>query len=253
MYIEYFNIATFFLFGLILGSFFNVVGLRVPVKESIVTPPSHCPNCNKRIKAYDLIPVISYVILGGKCRYCKEKVSVLYPIMELATGVLFAIALLVVGWSKELFIAIPFLSLCIIIFVSDLKYMLIPDKILLVFGVYFVTIRLFIVPTDPWWDALLGAIVGFTILFIIALISNGGMGGGDIKFFALLGLIVGWVGVILILVFASFLGAVIGGAAMLMKKVKRGQPIPFGPFIITAAIITYFYGETILQWYLNFL
>lgn len=253
MYIEMFYIIVFFLFGLVLGSFFNVVGMRVPKKESIVSPPSHCPNCGTRVKARDLIPVVSYIMLGGKCRHCQAKISALYPLVELAAGVLFAIAPLKFGISKELLIALPFFSLCLIVFVTDIKYMLIPDKILLPFAVYFLVVRLFIVPAIPWWDAFVGALSGFVILFVIAILSKGGMGSGDIKLFFVLGLIVGWKGVLLTLILASFLGAVIGGIGMLLKKISRREPVPFGPFIIVSAIIVYFYGEAMIRAYVNLL
>src|SRR5690606_12689991 len=143
--------------GLFLGSFYNLVGLRVPVKKSIVAPRSACPNCNHQLTALELIPVLSYIIQGGKCRQCKARISPLYPIMELATGLLFVSAPFVIGWNVELIVAWTLISLFVIIFVSDITYMLIPDKILLVFAGIFLVERLFI-PLTPWWDSLLGAI-----------------------------------------------------------------------------------------------
>ena len=163
--------------GLSLGSFYNVVGLSVPVKQSFTTRRSACPTCDKELSAFELVPVLSYIGLGGKCRGCKSRISPLYPIVELMTGLLFAAAPLLLGWTSELFVAWSLISLCMIIFVSDVTYMLIPDKILLFFTVVFLFIRFFL-PLDPWWDSFLGAAIGFGLLLFIAVISKGGMGGG---------------------------------------------------------------------------
>ncbi len=141
-------------------------------------------------------------------------------------------------------------SLLMIIFVSDLNFMLIPDKILLFFAPMLILYRLWN-PTDPWWDAWIGSVIGFGLLFIIAIISKGGMGGGDIKLFALLGLFFGWKGIFLILFFASLFGSVVGILLLILKKVKRKQHIPFGPFIVLAALVVLFWGEPILNWYLK--
>lgn len=240
------------LLGLSLGSFYNVVGLSVPVKQSFTTRRSACPSCDKELSAFELVPVVSYIGLGGKCRGCKSRISPLYPIVELMTGLLFAAAPLVLGWTSELFVAWSLISLCMIIFVSDVTYMLIPDKILLFFTVVFLFIRFFL-PLDPWWDSLLGAAVGFGLLLFIAVISKGGMGGGDIKLFGLLGFIVGTKLVLLSFFFATLYGAVIGIAGMMLGLLKRKNPIPFGPFIVFGTLTAYFYGEQLLNWYFHFL
>ncbi|MDQ0256508.1 prepilin signal peptidase PulO-like enzyme (type II secretory pathway) [Evansella vedderi] len=135
-----------------------------------------------------------------------------------------------------------------IIFVSDMAYMLIPDKVLLYFGVFFVITRLFI-PLDPWWDAYLGAAIGFTLPLLIAIVSKGGMGGGDIKLFAVLGFVLGWQGILLAFLFSSFYGAFLGLIGMIFGKVKRGQPMAFGPYIVLGALTAYFFGEKIVNWY----
>ena len=180
-------IILILIYGLILGSFFNVVGLSVPIKQSFTTRRSACPSCGKTLSALELIPVLSYLIQGGKCRGCKARISPLYPIIELLTGILFVLAPLILGWQAELIVAWTLISLLIIITVSDIKYMLIPDKILIVFAGIFLVERIFI-PLTPWWDSLLGAVIGFSLLLVIAMVSKGGMGGGDIKLFAVLGL-----------------------------------------------------------------
>lgn len=236
------------LFGLILGSFYNVVGLRVPKGESIVNPPSHCTACNRRLTAFELIPVLSYVIQGGKCKGCGAKVSPIYCVTEIATAVLFVISYLKFGFTAELAVALLFMSLLLIIVVSDLAYMLIPNKILLFFLPLLIIARIFS-PLDPWWDSLLGAVIGFGILLLIAVISKGGMGGGDIKLFFLIGLVLGTVHTLLTLFLASLIGMVVGIIVLKVRGQGRKTPIPFGPSIALGAVIAYFYGVDLIDWY----
>lgn len=236
------------LFGLILGSFYNVVGLRIPKGESIVNPPSHCTACNRRLTAFELIPVLSYVIQGGKCKGCGAKVSPIYCVTEIATAVLFVISYLKFGFTAELAVALLFMSLLLIIVVSDLAYMLIPNKILLFFLPLLIIARIFS-PLDPWWDSLLGAVIGFGILLLIAVISKGGMGGGDIKLFFLIGLVLGTVHTLLTLFLASLIGMVVGIIVLKVRGQGRRTPIPFGPSIALGAVIAYFYGADLIDWY----
>jgi len=242
----------FFIYGLIFGSFFNVVGLRVPKNESIVTPPSHCTICDRRLTFKDLVPVFSFVFLKGKCRGCGTKIHWLYPVMELTTGVLFAFAYWKIGFSLELIIAILFISMLVIITVSDLAYMLIPDKVLLFFGALLIIARVFS-PLEPWWDSIIGAVGGFGLLLLIAILSKGGMGGGDIKLFAVIGLVLGIIPTLLTLFLAAFIGAIVGVIHLRRSKQGRKTPVPFGPSIALAAIIVYFYGTQMLDWYTNLL
>lgn len=244
--ILYFLIFTL---GLIFGSFFNVVGLRVPKKESIVWPGSHCSSCGQMLTAIELIPVVSYLLQRGKCRRCHAPVSFIYPVMELVTGALFLFAYIKFGLTGQLVIALTLISLLIIIFVSDITYMIIPDKVLLLFALIFFIERIFF-PLQPWWDALLGAVVGFTLLLMIAIVSKGGMGGGDIKLFALLGFVLGTKEMLLTFMLATFLGAFVGVIGMLVGKFAKRKPIPFGPFIAVATVIVYFYGTDIIDWYI---
>ncbi|WP_042345585.1 prepilin peptidase [Bacillus massiliigorillae] len=238
--------------GLVFGSFFNVVGLRVPLKQSIVRPRSSCPNCKHMLTSKELIPVVSYIIQGGKCRSCKAPISPIYPIMEFVTGFLFAITPLIIGWSNELLIAYSLISLLVIITVSDLAYMIIPDKVLLFFAALFLILHIY--PGGLHIiDSLLGALVGFGILLLIALISNGGMGGGDIKLFAVLGLILGVKLIILTLFFSALYGALLGSLFIVIGVAKKKQPIPFGPYIALATLTAYFFGERIVNWYFGVL
>lgn len=249
MFITY--TAFFSIFGLVFGSFYNVVGLRVPKNESIAFPPSHCIKCDRQLTALDLVPVFSYLFLRGRCRSCGEKIHWVYPLMEAITAALFAISFWQLGFQPELIIALIFVSLLVIITVSDIAYMLIPDKVLLPVGIVLLVLRLFI-PLDPWWEALLGAAVGFGILLLIAIVSKGGMGGGDIKLFFVIGLVLGTSGTLLTLFFASLIGAIAGIVQLRVLNKDRKTPVPFGPSIALGAVITYFWGDALLNWYMNF-
>lgn len=242
----------FFLYGLIFGSFFNVVGLRLPKNQSIVSPPSTCSNCKRRLTILDLVPVFSFIFLKGKCRSCGQKIHWIYPVMELCTGILFSLAFLNLGFSKELIVALLFTSLLIIITVSDLAYMLIPDKILIFFGVLLVLARI-VSPLNPWWESIIGAFLGFGILLLIAILSKGGMGGGDIKLFFVIGLVLGIIPTLLTLFLAAGIGVIVGLVQLKLMNKGRKTPVPFGPSISIAAVIVYFYGANILEWYTNLL
>lgn len=244
--------SILFVYGVVLGSFFNVIGIRIPMMKSIIKPQSECPHCMHKLEPFELIPVISFLIQKGKCRGCKSRISPVYPTFELLTGILFATAPLVIGWSGELVVALTLISMFMIIIVSDINYMLIPDKILLWFAGIFLLERI-IWPLTPWWDSLLGAGTGFLLLLIIAILSKGGMGGGDIKLYALLGFVLGFKLVLLSFFLSTLFGAVIGGLALLLKIVKRKQPIPFGPFIAAGTLIAYYWGSDLINLYLQFL
>ncbi|QFT90059.1 Type 4 prepilin-like proteins leader peptide-processing enzyme [Bacillus sp. THAF10] len=241
-----------FIIALLLGSFYNVVGLRIPKGESIVTPRSHCTNCKTTLTGLDLVPVLSYVFLNGRCRHCQKSVSPIYPLFELLTAVLFVTAPYLMGWTYELIVAWTLISMLIIIVISDLHYMLIPNKILLFFLILFMVERFFI-PYQTIPNHIIGFAVGFLIPLIVALVSRGGMGGGDVKLFAVLGFVLGWELVILTFFLSSLIGMVAALVGMLAGKVKRGVPFPFGPSIAVAAIIVYFKGEALLRWYFSLL
>lgn len=240
----------FFIFGVLFGSFYNVVGLRVPKKEPFVNERSGCPNCKHSLSWYELFPVFSFIFLGGRCRKCKERISRIYPVMELFTGGMFAYAYYMIGFNLELITVLLLISLSSILIVSDITYMLIPDKILLFFLPLFIIMRIF-VPLEPWWSSIAGAVAGYGIIMLIILLTNG-MGGGDMKLFGLLGIVLGLSEVMLAFFLACLIGAVFGISFRLMKRIKKKQEIPFGPYILIATLITYFYGEKIISWYLNF-
>ncbi|MGG3888701.1 prepilin peptidase [Metabacillus fastidiosus] len=236
--------------GFLLGSFYNVVGLRVPKNESIIAPRSTCPGCRHTLTAAELIPVVSFLLQKGKCRKCGRKISALYPVVELMTGALFFTALMLVGLSLELMIALTLISLFMIIFVSDIKYMIIPDRVLLFFLALFIIERI-IYPLYPFYDSIIGGAVGFSLLYIIAYVSKGGMGGGDIKLFGVLGIVLGLKIVLLAFFLSTIVGVLDGACRILLGKHKKRTPIPFGPSIMVGTLTAYFFGNELIHWYFS--
>lgn len=236
---ELYYIFTFFIFGLLFGSFYNVVGYRLPRGESIVSPPSHCTNCNHRLTPIELIPVISFLIQGGKCKNCKIKISWFYTIFELATACLFAISYMVYGLSLDLLIVLTFISMLLIVIISDYQTMIIPDS-LLIFTLILLIIEIFIKDGfNILLSNLLNAIIMFIIMFIIKkigdlLFKRESMGGGDIKLMFIYGLVLGWPTSCISICLASFIGLPI--SLMLLKK-NNNHEVPFGPFLAISAII----------------
>ncbi|SDM87424.1 leader peptidase (prepilin peptidase) / N-methyltransferase [Fictibacillus solisalsi] len=242
---------AFILFiGLVIGSFCNVAGLRIPQKKSIVYPGSSCPACDRKLGWYEMIPVVSWVIQRGSCRGCKEKILILYPVTELLTGLLFMFSLLLLDWSFELLLIWSLISMLAIITVSDLVYMVIPDCILLFFGGLFILLRSW-VQIGSAWDPLFGFLLGFGLLYTIAATSGGGMGGGDIKLMGVAGIVLGWKAVLLAFMLALFLGAVFGTAGLALKRLNRKQRIPFGPFLAAGILLSYFFYEEIAGFYFS--
>ncbi|GAB4074987.1 A24 family peptidase [Barrientosiimonas marina] len=243
-------ILLFFLLGLIFGSFFNVVGLRMPQKQPFANERSMCPDCGHLLAWYELIPLLSYAVQRGKCNQCQRHISILYPVIELSAALLFALSYIKTGLSWELPVALLTVTLLLIVFVSDIRYMLIPNR-LLGFFLPFLVITRVIQPLDPWWSSAVGALMGVIIIALIILISRGGMGGGDMKLFALLGIVLGFQKTLLALLLSSVIGALIGGVLLGLKRINRKQPIPFGPFIVMGSLISYFQGDFLLAWYLH--
>lgn len=250
--LKYFDIAMYFIFGVIFGSFFNVIGLRIPKNISFVRDYSHCPLCKERLHSLELIPVISFIWQRGTCRHCHTRIPFIYPVIELITGCLFAYSYLLLGFQMELIASLLFISLLMIIIVSDVTYMIIPNSVLLFFLPLLFISRI-ISPLTPWYDMMIGATVGFFIIGLIIIVSKGGMGAGDMKLFFLLGIILGWKKVLLTLFLASLLGAIVGLIMQALQIVARKQPIPFGPYIAVAAMIAYFHGDMMIMMYLNLL
>lgn len=244
-----------FAFGLLMGSFLNVVAIRLLNKQSLSYPPSHCVHCRMPIKKYDLIPLISYLILGGRCRSCRKRISPRYFWGELACGVLFGLLAIVIGYQPELLAGFLLISILHIIVQTDIQAMIIPNPVIY-FGIIGGVIIRIICPIDSVWSHLLGGIVGFSVTLMIAwvaqlLLKKEGLGGGDIKLFAFVGLMVGVQGVLLTFVTASFLGLVYSVIAIWSKKIDRHAVIPFGPFIAAGTLLVYLWGNSVWQWYLS--
>ena len=242
----------FFLLGLLITSFTNVVGLRVPVGESIVHPRSHCPTCGHVLGPLELTPVLGYVVLGGKCRSCGQAISIKYPALELLGGMLYAYAFWQFGWSMELALTLTLTSLLFILTMSDLAYMLIPNKILLFFLPIALIVR-YLSPLENWYNPIIGGIVGFVLLFVIFLASRRGMGAGDVKLFGLLGIFLGPLHVVIALFVSAFVGSVIGLMLLGTGRVRRKQPIPFVPSIAIGTLLTYYFADDWVSWYLDLL
>lgn len=244
-----------FLLGLACGSFFNVVGLRVPLGQSLVAPPSSCPSCGQRLAARDLVPVLSYALSRGRCRHCAAPVSALYPAGELAAGLLFVWAYLRFGLTAQGAIGALLASLAVIVTVSDIRYMRIPNKVLLAFAPVLLALRILYPGEHSILYYLLGALAGGGLLLAVALISRGGMGLGDVKLLAVIGLALGWPGTLLALMIGSLAGT-IGGSIQLRADKRSGdgsarQPIPFGPYLALGALIAYGCGDALIDGYLN--
>ena len=221
-----------FVVGMIFGSFFNVCIFRIPKKQSILNPPSHCPNCKTRLKPKDLVPILSYLLSGKKCRYCNIKISRRYALVELLTGILFLLV-----YNKYLIdiATINFLvliSLLIIITFIDIDHYIIPDEIIIIGSVF--------------------AII-FNLEFIV---KKEVMGDGDIKLFAMIGLFLGVKNSLLVALLSVYIGAIFGIISIVYNKIKKQEynsVIPYGPFISISTLTVMLYGKNIINWYLNFI
>lgn len=240
--------AAFAVVGLVVGSFNNVVAYRVPAGESVVVPPSHCPVCATQLKASDLVPVLSFVVLGGRCRYCRAPIPFVYPLMEIATALLFVLAFWRFGWSGELGVALPLFALLTIVTHTDARLKRIPDAITIPGMVYFAFVRLLYHPL-PWQDYVLGFFAAGGLLLLIAVTSRGGMGGGDIKLMALAGLALGWQQSLLAFALATLSGGVVGTFLLLTGKVDRKDTLAFGIFLAIGIVCAYVWGEQMWQSY----
>ncbi|MBS0014609.1 MAG: prepilin peptidase [Desulfobacterales bacterium] len=239
--------------GLCMGSFLNVCVSRLPQKLSIVRPGSRCPDCSAPIAFYDNIPVISWLLLKGRCRACGRSISIRYPIVELAAGVM--AVLVVVQYGPVLSALIYFLLICALITISliDLDHRIIPDIISLP-GIAAGFLASFLLPELSWLDSLLGILIGGGLLYAVALgyylfAGKEGMGGGDIKLLAMLGAFIGWKGVFFTIFTASLIGTITGIIMMLAAGKNLKFAVPFGPFLSLGAVVYLFFGQSLIQWY----
>lgn len=242
--------VTCFGFGLVIGSFLNVVIARLPAGRSIIHPPSACPSCGAFIRWHDNVPVFSWLWLRARCRSCKAGISWRYPAVEILTAVLFALAAWRLGLSPDLGAGLLFLAALVAITGIDLDHQIIPDAITLPGIVLGAGMGVAIRPA-AWLDTLLGILIGGGLFVVIILVSRGGMGGGDMKLGAMMGAFLGWK---LVLV-AILLGVVAGGAVavvlLLTGSKGRKDPVPFGPFLALGAAVSLLWGHDLLTWYLG--
>lgn len=238
---------TVLLFGLVIGSFLNVVIWRVPRNESISFPPSHCPKCKSRIKPYDLIPVISYIILGGKCRNCKEKISIEYPIVELINGIMYVFLFYKFPMSFKAAEYSILFSLLLSISIIDFKTQLVDDRMVLFGGAIAIIFEIINKGFSAGLlDNLYGSLTGAAVIGLIVILTRG-MGEGDIEIFALCGFVLGFKYTLLSLWLSFILGGIIAISLLILKIKKRKDPIAFGPYIALGSIIALLYGDTLIR------
>ena len=243
------------LFGLMVGSFLNVCIGRLPAGESVVTPRSRCPSCRKQIAWYDNLPVLSYLILGGRCRNCSARISWRYPLIEMATGALFVVQ--GVAWGDDLPLLasrLVFTAMLIVLFGTDLETQRLPNVITLPGIIVGLVFNVFVPPGLV--DAVLGAAIGAAVLGLIRwgwkrATGVEGMGLGDVKMIAMIGAFLGWRQVWVVLFLSSLVGAVIGIALTIVGGKTMQSRLPFGTFLALAALIASLVGSELLDWYLG--
>lgn len=246
------------LFGLLVGSFLNVVIWRVPRKESVVRPPSHCPACDAEVRPYDNVPVVSWLLLRGRCRDCGMHIPARYPLVELACGVLWAAlgARFAGSWALPAFLVLGagLLALSVI----DLEHYLLPNRIVYPLGIACAALlaAAALADGDPsrWLRALLGAAVAFAAFFVIHVVAPRGMGFGDVRLSFVLGLALGWLGwgFVALGLFLGFLYGAVVGAGLIATRIKsRREHVPFGPFLAAGTLTAALWGQAILDWYLH--
>ena len=239
---EVYYTICFFIFGLVFGSFFNVVGYRLPLKMSLISPSSHCPKCNHKLSSSELIPVFSYLIQGGKCKNCKNKIPIFYPLFETITGILFALTYKVYGFSIDTIISLVFVSLILILILSDVLYMVVPNILLLFTGLTILIIKIIFNGISILPITLLNMIIPFTVLLIFKLLGDfifkkESLGNGDINLMLIFGMVLGWQVSLFTIVLASFLGLF---ASLITKKLKDNHELPFVPYLGISALIALF-------------
>jgi len=247
--------ALVFLFGAIIGSFLNVCIVRIPEKKSLVLDSSRCVCCGKRLGIIDLVPLLSFLWLSGKCRHCKVSLSWRYFVVELLTGLLFLLIFTRYGFEPQTLFYFILASLLVVVAFIDIKHRIIPNGLVMAGIATALPANIFGVNIS-FLEGLYGALAGGGILGVIALASilllkKEGMGGGDIKLMAMAGLFIGWQMTLLSLVMAVYLATIVILPLIVLKKLKRGDHIPFGPFLSAGVIMALLYGNEIMLWYLR--
>ncbi len=249
-------LAFSFLVGLVCGSFLNVVIYRVPQEKSIVKPNSQCPSCQTPIRWYQNIPVLSFLFLRGKCANCGWKIPWRYPFVEILTGVLFAAGTYMASTWIELPFFAFFLSALVACTFIDLDHWILPDVITLP-GIIVGLLGAWLIPEESFSMHLLGAAIGGGMLLALAftyekIAKQEGLGGGDIKYLAMIGAFLGVKGVMITIILAAFSGSILGLFLMFVRGKSGKMAIPFGPFLSAGALLAFLFGEPLWQWYFNF-
>ncbi len=244
-----------FVFGMVVGSFLNVCICRMPKNESVVSPPSHCPHCSYQIRWYDNIPLMSYLLLRGKCRGCGAHISVQYPLVEMINGIVTLSLFLRFGPTLVFAVLFMFCSALVVITFIDIEHQIIPDEISLS-GIVVGFVLSFFLKDPSWIDSLLGILLGGGSLLLVAysyqwLTGKDGMGGGDIKLLAMMGAFLGWKAIPFIIFASSLVGSLLGVSIMLFQKKDSKLAIPFGPYLAFGAVLYIFYGKPLIRWYLG--
>ncbi len=245
-------ILVFTLLGLFVGSFLNVCIDRLPREQSIINPPSHCAACDHKLAILDLVPLFSYLWLRGRCRYCRARIPLQLPIVEGVTALMFAFLYWKFGLGLELGISLVYASLLIVIFVIDLETQLVLDKITYP-GMALALAFSFFWPGLGVISSLIGGAIGLAAMALPFIIYRRGMGMGDVKLGALIGLITGYPLVVVALLLSVITGGLVGAMLLAFKVKKRSDPIPFAPFLATSAMVTLLWGQAIWQWYVPWL
>lgn len=243
-----------FVIGLLIGSFLNVCIYRIPKEESIVFPGSNCPSCHQPLKAKELIPVFSWLWLRGQCRTCKTAISGRYPLVETLTGAMLVLIYLEMGLSTNFFLCSLLTMLLLMITFIDLDHQIIPDGLstLVAFMGIVSLVYGYINNTGIiFWEAIAGIFLGGGFFLFIAIVSKGGMGGGDIKLMAALGIWFGWQGILMVMFLSFTLGGIYAVGLLVMKRKGRKEMVPFGPFIALGGYITALYGSYLWEWYMT--
>ncbi len=245
------------LVGLALGSFMNVCIYRIPLEKSIIRPSSSCPNCGKKIRFYDNIPLISYLLLLGRCRHCHHPISWRYPAVEAITGLLSLALFIRYGLSLQYLLFLLFAATLVTISFIDLDHQIIPD-VLSIPGIVAGLAAAFIPGNVSWFDSIIGIIGGGGTLFLVGLIyekltGKQGMGGGDVKLLAMIGAWMGWRSLPFVLLVSSLTGAIIGSVFLLAAGKGYRVRIPFGPFLSLGALFYIFFGPQLTNWYISLL
>ena len=238
----------FALTGSAVGSFLNVCIDRLPLHQSIITPPSRCPVCERKVAALDMVPVFNYLWLKGKCRYCHSPIPLRIPIVELLTGVLFALLYWKYELHPELAMPLIYAGFLIIIIFIDLEHRLILNKVIYP-GILVAFIFSFFWPDLGVINSLIGGATGFALMFLIFIVSRGGMGEGDVKLALMMGLMGGFPEIFIALLIALLTGGLMAILLLSLHLKKRKEAIPFGPFLAVAGMVTLLWGESLYDWY----